>query len=51
MTRFLNLIAAEPDIAKVPIMVDSSEVDGHRGRSPMPPQGKGIVNSISLQGR
>src|SRR2546425_5042382 len=48
MTRFLNLIAAEPDIARVPIMVDSS-------RGPVIEaglkciQGKGIVNSISLK--
>lgn len=48
MTRFLNLIASEPDIAKVPLMVDSSKWSvleaGLRCC-----QGKGIVNSISLK--
>jgi 5-methyltetrahydrofolate--homocysteine methyltransferase len=48
MERFLNLVAAEPDIAKVPIMVDSSKWEileqGLKGL-----QGKGIVNSISLK--
>lgn len=48
MVRFLNLIAAEPDIARVPIMVDSSKweiiVAGLKCI-----QGKGIVNSISLK--
>ena len=33
MTRFLNLIAAEPDIARVPIMIDSLEVVGDRSRA------------------
>ena len=48
MTRFLNLIAAEPDIAKVPIMVDSSKWDViEAGLKCI--QGKGIVNSISLK--
>jgi 5-methyltetrahydrofolate--homocysteine methyltransferase len=48
MTKFLNLIASEPDIAKLPIMVDSSKwtVIEH-GLKCM--QGKGIVNSISLK--
>ena len=32
MVRFLNLIASEPDIARVPIMIDSLEVGGDRGR-------------------
>ena len=31
MTRFLNLIAAEPDISRVPVMIDSSQVVGDRG--------------------
>ena len=48
MTTFLNLIATEPEIARVPIMVDSSRWSiieaGLRGL-----QGKGIVNSISLK--
>ena len=48
MTRFLRLIASEPDIARVPVMVDSSrwEVVEEGLRSL---QGKGIVNSISLK--
>jgi 5-methyltetrahydrofolate--homocysteine methyltransferase len=48
MERFLRLVAAEPDIAKVPVMVDSSRWEvletGLRNL-----QGKGIVNSISLK--
>jgi len=48
MTTFLNLIAAEPDIARVPVMIDSSKWDileaGLRHI-----QGKGVVNSISLK--
>jgi len=48
MTKFVNLIASEPDIAKVPIMVDSSNFAiieaGLRCT-----QGKCIVNSISLK--
>jgi len=48
MTKFINLIAAEPDIAKVPVMIDSSKwsviVAGLKCL-----QGKGIVNSISLK--
>ncbi|GAB4257056.1 MAG: methionine synthase [Methylomicrobium sp.] len=48
MVRFLNLIAAEPDIAKVPIMLDSSKWDIlEAGLKCI--QGKGIVNSISLK--
>ena len=31
MVRFLNLIASEPEIARVPVMVDSVQVVGHRG--------------------
>ncbi|WP_442589073.1 methionine synthase [Pedobacter sp. AW31-3R] len=48
MTKFLNLIASEPDISKLPIMVDSSKwsVIEH-GLKCL--QGKGIVNSISLK--
>ena len=48
MQRFLNLVAAEPDIARVPVMVDSSRwsviVAGLKCL-----QGKGVVNSISLK--
>ncbi|MGV6809753.1 MAG: methionine synthase [bacterium] len=48
MVRFLNLIAAEPDIAKVPVMIDSSKWDIiEAGLQCI--QGKGIVNSISLK--
>ena len=48
MVKFLNLIAAEPDIARVPVMIDSSKWEiieaGLRCI-----QGKGVVNSISLK--
>jgi 5-methyltetrahydrofolate--homocysteine methyltransferase len=48
MVRFLNLIAAEPDIARVPIMIDSSKWSViEEGLKRI--QGKGIVNSISLK--
>src|SRR5204862_4873203 len=48
MTRFMNLIAAEPDITKVPVMVDSSKWTViESGLKCL--QGKGIVNSISLK--
>lgn len=48
MTRFLNLVSAEPDIARVPFMIDSSKWDViEAGLQCM--QGKGIVNSISLK--
>src|SRR5213594_3490366 len=48
MTRFLNLVASEPDIAKVPVMVDSSKWEViEAGLKCL--QGKGIVNSISLK--
>src|ERR1700709_1804243 len=48
MTTFLNLIAAEPDIARVPIMVDSSKWEViEAGLKCI--QGKGIVKSISLK--
>ena len=48
MERFIKLIAAEPDICKVPIMVDSSKWSViEAGLKCM--QGKGIVNSISLK--
>ncbi len=36
MTTFLNLIQGEPDINKVPIMVDSSKWSGHRSRAEVP---------------
>ncbi|MBK9285282.1 MAG: methionine synthase [Sphingobacteriaceae bacterium] len=48
MTTFLNLIASEPDIARVPIMIDSSKWHViEAGLKCI--QGKGIVNSISLK--
>lgn len=48
MTRFLNLIAGEPDISRVPIMIDSSKWDViEKGLKCI--QGKGIVNSISMK--
>jgi len=48
MVRFLMLIASEPDIAKVPIMLDSSKWDIlEAGLKCI--QGKGVVNSISLK--
>ena len=48
MTKFLNLIAAEPDIARVPIMIDSSKWDIIEAGLKVV-QGKSIVNSISLK--
>jgi 5-methyltetrahydrofolate--homocysteine methyltransferase len=48
MTRFLQLLAAEPEVAKVPFMVDSSKWEViEAGLKCL--QGKGIVNSISLK--
>lgn len=48
MIKFLNLIAAEPDIARIPIMIDSSKWSViEAGLKCI--QGKGIVNSISLK--
>ena len=48
MTRFLNLIAAEPDIARVPIMIDSSKWSIIEAGLKCV-QGKSIVNSISMK--
>ncbi len=48
MTRFLNLIAAEPDIARVPIMIDSSKWEVIEAGLKCV-QGKSIVNSISMK--
>ncbi|MFI4936309.1 MAG: methionine synthase [Caulobacterales bacterium] len=48
MTTFLNLVAAEPDIARVPIMVDSSKWEVIEAGLKCV-QGKAIVNSISLK--
>ena len=48
MVRFLNLISAEPDISRVPIMIDSSKWDViEAGLKCI--QGKGVVNSISMK--
>lgn len=48
MSRFLNLIASEPDIARIPVMVDSSKWSViEAGLQCL--QGKGVVNSISLK--
>ncbi|NND56018.1 MAG: methionine synthase [Xanthomonadales bacterium] len=48
MTHFLSLIASEPDIARVPVMIDSSRWDVlEAGLQCL--QGKGIVNSISMK--
>ncbi|MFK7886583.1 MAG: methionine synthase [Gammaproteobacteria bacterium] len=48
MQRFLHLIAAEPDIARVPVVLDSSKWEVlHAGLKCL--QGKGVVNSISLK--
>ncbi|MFN8671408.1 MAG: methionine synthase [Candidatus Sericytochromatia bacterium] len=48
MTKFLNLISSEPDISKVPIMIDSSKWSVIEAGMKCV-QGKGIVNSISLK--
>jgi len=49
MTRFLNLLAAEPDISRVPVMVDSSKFEViEAGLKCI--QGKGVVNSVSMKG-
>src|SRR5690349_10311162 len=48
MRRFLNLIASEPDIAKIPLMVDSSKWEVIEAGLKCA-QGKSIVNSISLK--
>jgi 5-methyltetrahydrofolate--homocysteine methyltransferase len=48
MVRFLNLLAAEPDVARLPIMIDSSKWDViEAGLKCI--QGKGVVNSISMK--
>ena len=48
MTQFLKLIASEPDIARVPVMIDSSRWDVlEAGLQCL--QGKGVVNSISMK--
>jgi 5-methyltetrahydrofolate--homocysteine methyltransferase len=48
MTRFLNLVASEPDIARIPVMIDSSSFPVlEAGLKCL--QGKGVVNSLSLK--
>ncbi len=49
MTTFLNLIAAEPDIARIPVMIDSSKWEIIEAGLKCV-QGKCVVNSISLKG-
>lgn len=49
MVKFLNLIASEPDIARIPIMIDSSKWDILEAGLQVV-QGKCVVNSISLKG-
>src|SRR5690606_8438430 len=48
MVTFLNLIAAEPDIARVPVMIDSSKFDVIEAGLECV-QGKAVVNSISMK--
>ncbi len=48
MTSFLNLIAAEPDIARIPVMIDSSKWEILEAGLKVV-QGKAVVNSISLK--
>ncbi len=48
MVRFMNLIAAEPDIARVPVMIDSSKWEVIEAGLKCV-QGKPVVNSISLK--
>jgi 5-methyltetrahydrofolate--homocysteine methyltransferase len=48
MKHFLNLVASEPDIARIPIMIDSSKWDVIEAGLQCV-QGKAIVNSISLK--
>jgi 5-methyltetrahydrofolate--homocysteine methyltransferase len=49
MTRFLNLVASEPEVARIPIMIDSSKWSVIEAGLRCV-QGKAIVNSISPQG-
>ena len=48
MVRFLNLMASEPDIARVPVMIDSSKWEVIEAGLKCV-QGKGVVNSISMK--
>src|SRR5690625_7419137 len=47
MVRFLNMISSEPDIARIPVMIDSSKWEILEAGLQVI-QGKGVVNSISL---
>ena len=49
MVKFLNLVASEPDIAKIPIMIDSSKWEILEAGLQVV-QGKSVVNSISVKG-
>ena len=52
MVTFLNLIASEPDISRVPVMLDSSQVVGDRGRAQVPPgQGHRELDLASRRAR
>ena len=52
MRRFLNVIATEPEVARLPIMVDSSQLDGARGRPAVPAgEGRSSTRSPSRRGR
>ena len=52
MTHFLNLVATEPEIARIPIMVDSSKLVGDRGRPQVRPgQGASPTRSVSRRAR
>lgn len=48
MTQFLNLVASEPDIARIPLMIDSSDWAALEAGLKVA-QGKSVVNSISLK--
>ena len=48
MVEFLNLVAAEPDIARVPVMIDSSKFEVIEAGLKCV-QGKAVVNSISMK--
>ncbi|MCK7500382.1 MAG: hypothetical protein MZW92_66395 [Comamonadaceae bacterium] len=50
MERFLKLIAGEPEIARVPVMIDSSQVERHRGRPEVHP-GQGHRQLDLAEGR
>ena len=49
MTTFLNLIATEPEVARIPVMIDSSTVERARRPGSNASRARGVVNSISLK--